>query len=62
MSQTKLFQKPFITRDEEQKAYEKYAQRLLELETRAEDLKIKVISDQDYTIESAFAMVSGSKG
>lgn len=53
-SQTKLFQKNFVTREEEQKAYEKYSQRLLVLDTKQEDLKIKVIENEDYNVEDAF--------
>ena len=53
-SQTKLFQKDFVTREEEQKAYEKYSERLLELDNKNEDLKIKIIGNEDYILEDAF--------
>ena len=55
LSQTKLYQKDFISREIEQNAYEKYSQRILELDRRSEDLKIKIVgTNEDYTLEEAF--------
>ena len=53
-SKTKLFQREFVTREEELKAYDKLTERVLELDTRAEDAKIKMVANDDYVIEDAF--------
>ena len=60
LSQTKLYQIDFISREIEQNAYEKYSQRILELDRRNEDLKIKIVgNNEDYTLEEAFQLLAG---
>ena len=60
-SQTKLYQRDFITHEEESNAYEKLCQTLQQIETENEDIKIKMIDNDDYTLEGAFELLAGSK-
>jgi len=59
-TKTKQYQKEFITKQEEINAFGKYFKRKLQIQKDLEDAKIKLISNDEFSLEEAFGVLASN--